>query len=259
MTIPASLSSRGARRYVGARQGSPWLMTFADMAILMVAFFAVIISFSNFSPQDFSHLSQAMGERFGGKATGQKQGQSLVSILPETVSWPPVVDFDVTTSPPDQPLDARDQLAVGEAVLADLARQVEPLLANAALQMQQTPQRVIVTLGSAGFFQSGSTDLDSKAQDSLTQLGRILGTAPVEMTIEGHADSQPVSGGRYRDNWELAAARAAAVLKILVESSGLPAGSFKIVSYGASRPAALETDATMLARNRRVDIEIKYR
>ena len=79
------------------------------------------------------------------------------------------------------------------------------------------------------------------------------------MTIEGHADSQPVSGGRYRDNWELAAARAAAVLKILVESSGLPAGSFKIVSYGASRPAALETDATMLARNRRVDIEIKYR
>ncbi len=71
--------------------------------------------------------------------------------------------------------------------------------------------------------------------------------------------SKSLSSEGYRDDWELAVARSATVLKILAETSGLPAGSFRIVSYGASRPAALETDTAMQARNRRVDIEIRYR
>ncbi len=231
MNIPAHIAARGARRYMTGRQQSTWLITFADMAILMVAFFAVIISFSHFNPRDFTSLSDAMGERFGGK----KSGNALVAILPATHN------------------------TVGEAVLSDLAKQFEPLLANAAIQMQQSPQRIVITLGAAGFFQSGSAELDQRAVEALTRMGQIAGTAPIEVTVEGHADSKPVSGGRYRDNWELAAARSATVLKILAETSGLPAGSFKIVSYGASRPTTLETDTATQARNRRVDIEIRYR
>jgi chemotaxis protein MotB len=258
MNIPAHIAARGTRRYITGRQQSTWLITFADMAILMVAFFAVIISFSHINPKDFTSLSDAMGERFGGK----KSGNALVAIFPETQpTILPPADLDLpqeqTASIPIH--EPAMHNAVGEAVLADLAKQFEPLLANAALQMQQSPQRIVITLGAAGFFQSGSAELDQKAVEALTRMGQIAGTAPIEVTVEGHADSKPVSGGRYRDNWELAAARSATVLKILVETSGLPAGSFKIVSYGASRPAALETDTAMQARNRRVDIEIRYR
>lgn len=258
MNIPAHIAARGTRRYITGRQQSTWLITFADMAILMVAFFAVIISFSHINPKDFTSLSDAMGERFGSK----KSGNALVTIFPETQpTILPPADLDLpqeqTASIPIH--EPAMHNVVGEAVLADLAKQFEPLLANAALQMQQSPQRIVITLGAAGFFQSGSAELDQKAVEALTQMGQIAGTAPIEVTVEGHADSKPVSGGRYRDNWELAAARSATVLKILVETSGLPAGSFKIVSYGASRPAALETDTAMQARNRRVDIEIRYR
>lgn len=255
MTIPADIAGRGARRYLTARHGSTWLITFADMAILMVAFFAVIISFSDFNAQKFDHLSGVMGTRFG---TGKTQGNALVSILPETVTLPPVTALDM----PDEkanPIEAPADPDTREAVLADLARQFEPLLANAAIQMQRTPQRIVISLGAAGFFQSGSADLDPKALESLTRIGRIAGTAPVELTIEGHADSKPVLGGRLKNNWELAAARASAVLNILVETSGLPPSAFKVVSYGASRPAALETDPAAEARNRRVDIEITYK
>lgn len=258
MSIPAHIAARGARRYMLARQQSTWLITFADMAILMVAFFAVIISFSHINPHEFTNLSDAMGERFGGK----KSGNALVAILPASQpTMVPPADLDMpqeTVAPAPTP-DPATQNAIGEAVLADLAKQFEPLLANAAIQMQQAPQRIVITLGAAGFFQSGSAELDPKAIESLTRMGQIAGTAPIEVTIEGHADSKPVSGGRYRDNWELAAARSAAVLKVLTETSGLPEGSFRIVSYGASRPTALETDAAALARNRRVDIEIRYR
>lgn len=255
MTIPADIAGRGARRYLTARNGSPWMITFADMAILMVAFFAVIISFADFNLQKFDSLSGSMGARFG---TGKTQGNALVSILPEVQSLPPVTALDLpheTTPPVETPADPD----LREAVLADLAKQFDPLLANAAIQMQHTPQRIVISLGAAGFFQSGSADLDPKALESLTRIGRIAGTAPVELTIEGHADSKPVLGGRLKDNWELAAARASAVLTVLVETSGLPPSSFKVVSYGASRPAALETDPAAQARNRRVDIEITYK
>jgi chemotaxis protein MotB len=258
MNIPAHIAARGPRRYITGRQQSTWLITFADMAILMVAFFAVIISFSHINPRDFTSLSDAMGERFGGK----KSGNALVAILPASQpTMMPPADLDLPPEPAASiPVhDSTTHNAVGEAVLSDLAKQFEPLLANAAIQMQQSPQRIVITLGAAGFFQSGSAELDQKAVEALTRMGQIAGTAPIEVTVEGHADSKPVSGGRYRDNWELAAARSATVLKILTETSGLPAGSFKIVSYGASRPTALETDATTQARNRRVDIEIRYR
>lgn len=259
MMIPAHIASRGARRYLSTSRGSPWLITFADMAILMVAFFAVIISFADFNAKKFDTLSGEMSSRFGDK----KGGRALVAILPEpvTAALPPPLDFDgATASQPETavPAEPDARAAMAEAVLDDLAKQFEPLLANAAITMQHAPQRVVISLGAAGFFQSGSADLDRGAFDALTRIGRIAGTAPVVLTVEGHADSKPISGGRFRDNWELAAARAAAVLNVLVETSGLPPSAFKIVSYGASRPAALETDAAAQARNRRVDIEITY-
>ena len=255
MNIPSSIADRGARRYLTARHGSPWLITFADMAILMVAFFAVIISYTEINPQKFDALSDIMGDRFG---TGKRQGNSLVSILPEVQPLPPVMALDLPVEPAPA-IDAPADPDVREAVLADLAKQFDPLLANAAIQMQHTPQRIVISLGAAGFFQSGSAELDPKALESLTRIGRIAGTAPVELTIEGHADSKPVLGGRLKDNWELAAARAAAVLNALVDASGLPPSAFKVVSYGASRPTALETDPAAQARNRRVDIEITYK
>lgn len=259
MMVPAHIAARGARRYMTASAGSPWLITFADMAILMVAFFAVIISFADFNPKKFDTLSSEMGSRFG----NGKGGHAIIAVLPEPVAaaLPPPLDFDgVPPSQPDAPpsTEPDPRAAMADAVLADLAQQFEPLLANAAIKMQHAPQRIVISLGAAGFFQSGSADLDRSALDSLARIGRIAGSAPVALTIEGHADSKPISGGRFRDNWELAAARAAAVLNVLVETSGLPSSDFKIVSYGASRPAALETDAAAQARNRRVDIEITY-
>lgn len=257
MMIPSPIASRGARRYLVARSNSSWLITFADMAILMVAFFAVIISFSEINPRRFDSMASTMGSRFGDK----KGGTSLVAILPEpsTSALPPPVDLDMPAQNVEPtPIEPDLRTAMADHVMEDLSKQFEPLLANAAIKMQHSPQRIVLSLGASGFFQSGSAELDRDALQWLNHIGRIAGTAPVTLAIEGHADSKPVMGGRFRDNWELAAARAAAVLNTLAESSGLPASSFKIVSYGSSRPVALETDTNAQARNRRVEIEITY-
>lgn len=75
--------------------------------------------------------------------------------------------------------------------------------------------------------------------------------------VEGHADNVPVGPAledRYPSNWELSAARAAAVVRHLTEQGNLAANQFEVVSYGDTRPAASNETRRGRRLNRRVRI-----
>jgi chemotaxis protein MotB len=74
--------------------------------------------------------------------------------------------------------------------------------------------------------------------------------------LEGHADSTPPGPTikeRWPSNWELSSARAAAVIRFLVEQ-GVAESRFELVSYAATRPVAPNDTPQSRARNRRVII-----
>ena len=79
----------------------------------------------------------------------------------------------------------------------------------------------------------------------------------MEIAIEGHADSSPIQSARFKDNWELAGARAVAVLRELSRSPHLVGASLRAVSFGDQRPAIISADAKERERNRRVEIRIR--
>ena len=59
------------------------------------------------------------------------------------------------------------------------------------------------------------------------------------VTVSGHTDNVPlVFGGRYRDNWDLAAARSASVVQELSSSGKIKEKNLQAISYGESRPIA---------------------
>jgi chemotaxis protein MotB len=77
--------------------------------------------------------------------------------------------------------------------------------------------------------------------------------------VHGHTDSIPTQGAlaeRYPSNWELAAARASSVVRILVEG-GVPAERLVAVSHGASLPVAPNDTPEGRARNRRIEIQLR--
>ena len=84
------------------------------------------------------------------------------------------------------------------------------------------------------------------------EIGRLPETARVR--VEGHADST-VPGASLRDrfptNWELAAARAAAVARYLSEK-GIAENRFEVVSFGSTRPVAPNDTPQNRSRNRRI-------
>ena len=87
------------------------------------------------------------------------------------------------------------------------------------LNVEREGDKVIVTVGSAGSFPSGSATLTPQARDIMKKIADASEESKGVVTVSGHTDNVPlVFGGRYRDNWDLAAARSASVVQELSSS-----------------------------------------
>ncbi|MFQ6605549.1 MAG: flagellar motor protein MotB [Fidelibacterota bacterium] len=79
----------------------------------------------------------------------------------------------------------------------------------------------------------------------------------VKILIEGHTDNTPlIRGSKFENNWELSAARAQSVMRILQNDLSLPARQFAIKGYGEFKPLVPNTSIRNRLLNRRVDIII---
>jgi chemotaxis protein MotB len=78
------------------------------------------------------------------------------------------------------------------------------------------------------------------------------------LSVDGYADAQPVTGGPFRDNYDLSAARALAVLHLLV-ADGVPADRVAATAFGSANPIATGTAAQDYAQNRRIEFRLTSR
>jgi chemotaxis protein MotB len=139
----------------------------------------------------------------------------------------------------------------------DLRRALIDHIPARHFSVEKSGDSVVVSLGAVGNFAAGSADLDTGAQRAIQLIAGMIGDLKSEIAIEGHADASPIVSARYKDNWELAGARAVAVLRELSRSPQLAGSSLRAVSFGDSRPAVLSADPKERERNRRVEIRIR--
>ncbi len=78
----------------------------------------------------------------------------------------------------------------------------------------------------------------------------------VEIRVEGHTDNLPIIRGKYVSNLELSTARALSVLIFLSHGAHIPEGRFSALGYGEYRPISSNATEEDRALNRRVDIYI---
>ena len=119
--------------------------------------------------------------------------------------------------------------------------------------------RVIITVGAGGAFPSGSAELTESARKIMEEIAGVNEAGSGKITVSGHTDNVPlIFGSQFRDNWDLAAARAASVVQALEETGKVPAGRMQAVSFGESQPVETNDTARGRATNRRIEIEINY-
>ena len=119
--------------------------------------------------------------------------------------------------------------------------------------------KVIITVGAGGAFPSGSAELTESARQLMEEIAGVNESGSGEITVSGHTDDVPlIFGSQFRDNWDLAAARASSVVQALEDTGKVPAGRMQAVSFGESKPVAANDTARGRATNRRIEIEINY-
>ena len=125
--------------------------------------------------------------------------------------------------------------------------------------VEQDDDKVIVTVGAGGAFASGSADLTPEAISIMQQIAGVNAENDSEITVSGHTDDVPlIFGSRYRDNWDLAAARSASVVQSLSDDGVITDNRLEAISYGESRPIDSNDTAAGRSKNRRIEIEINY-
>jgi chemotaxis protein MotB len=116
------------------------------------------------------------------------------------------------------------------------------------------------------FFDTGKSDLlpDARAEldkvaSALTGLEQqIPADIPWVLRVDGHTDVRPITGGAFKSNWDLSAARAIAVVQYLVGKGVKPQ---RLVAAGFGEFQPIDTAATEDAyrRNRRIEFKLTER
>jgi len=143
-----------------------------------------------------------------------------------------------------------------EAVLRqsmELVREAELADVDVVLQADRS---VKVSIRGPMFFELGRAELRDETRTFLDRLSNVIGRADARVRVVGHTDNFPIHSDQFPTNWELSAARAAAVVRHLIRESGAPPDRFTIEGRSMHAPAVPNTSLENKARNRRVEIII---
>jgi chemotaxis protein MotB len=229
-----------AERYEAEpRRSIAWALMLADTGLLLTAFFALMVAHAEppttpINPMRSNIVSEV-----------PRSAEELLARLRQNRAE---IEMSV----------GGVQLAHLHAVdpMENLYRKLVSQLDPAQLILERAGNTIVVSLGSAVHFAPGSAELDAAALRSIASLGGLLAEFRSEISVEGHADNRALSG-RYQDNWELASARAASVVRELRPAIG-PSGSvLRSVSYGDQKPLSDTQDTAWRERNHRVEIRIR--
>lgn len=115
--------------------------------------------------------------------------------------------------------------------------------------------KVYVAMSDKLLFESGSAKVDKRGKEALGKLAEVLNKQnDIDVFIEGHTDSKPISTAQFKDNWDLSVIRATSVVRILTKDYGVSPLQIQPSGRGEFVPVADNENAEGRSRNRRTEI-----
>ncbi|MGE5482517.1 MAG: flagellar motor protein MotB [Bacteroidota bacterium] len=230
--------------------GLRWLLTYADLITLLMAFFIIMYAMSRVDLKKYERLANSLYVAFGGgsdpgagSGSGGSRGEGEG---PGSLGGEASIPDAVGTSQPDV---RWQQLA------AQVERVAEQLKASGLVQIRIADEGLAVVVSDRVLFASARAELEPDAQRFLQQLAPVLMGIPNAIQIRGHTDDQPIRTAEFPSNWELSLARAVNVLRFLAEH-GVAGQRLSAAGFGPTQPVAGNDTPEGRARNRRVEIVI---
>lgn len=133
-------------------------------------------------------------------------------------------------------------------------QQLQPLVDRGVLEVEDVDGRTVIGMSSEVLFRSGSADLSADGRQTVSDLAKILARqTDADWQVEGHTDNQPISSEAFPSNWDLGAARALSVLKVMLDA-GMSADHLSAATFGQFAPVASNATDAGRAQNRRIEV-----
>ena len=203
-------------------QEEVWLLTFADVITLLLAFFVMLLTISEVNE---------------GKMEALKEGLSQ----------------SVTKGQIDTPLKDIKTMVENAFELNGVSN---------LTQVEINKDGVSIELNNVLLYPSGQSSLSGNALEVIQSLARSLEPyikQHYEIWVEGHTDDIPIHTDKFDSNWELSASRATTIVKAFL-SQGISADQLVASGFADSRPKETDLELSLQEEremNRRVVIHIK--
>lgn len=249
-----------------------WVVTFADLMSLLMCFFVLLLSFSEIDAQKFKQIAGELSKAFGVQrdipALEIPMGTSPIfdqfsPAPPEPTVLNEIRQTTTDEQPQLQTLKSPDDVAVETAIqeqiqdnLDQILQVLEPAIADGRINVSEEQRRIVIRVEERGSFSSGSAELTWEFEGLLLDMAKVLADIPGRLTVEGHTDNVPIRTDRFYSNWDLSAARAAAVANVLLARDHVLPTRLSVTGLADTEPRVPNNSADNRAKNRRVEIII---
>ena len=140
-----------------------------------------------------------------------------------------------------------------QALRADLSAEIQQGLAA----VEKVGDQIMISLSAANSFRSGYAELQTGFLDTLRNVGESVANVGGQVQVSGHTDNIPIAfSERFDSNWDLSAARAAAVADFFFANNGIDSQRVSVFGYADTKPVSDNDSAAGRAQNRRIEILI---
>ena len=253
-----------------------WLLTYADLITLLMAFFVVMYALSRVDVAKFDQLSVSLREAFNtprvsmlkaapAGLVGSPQSRTPTTKKLEQSREITRRDRTMRTAPAGAQSDSQDPPSKergSASKLRGLRAQLESSIQEQGLDKQITVsespsgRKLFLRFADSLFFDTGSAQLTTDAQTLLDKLEAIIAPTGMYVGVEGHTDNVPIQTSEFPSNWHLSTSRAMNVVLYMVNSLSFPPTHLSAAGYGEFRPIAENAAPEGRAKNRRVEFVI---
>ena len=252
-----------------------WAIPYGDLITLLLAFFVVMYAISSVNEGKYRVLSDSLVAAFRGTphttepievgetADGPGGADADGSIQQEALNGQPRSMFTPmpartglpTNEGTGRPEQITRRAAEAAKALTKVADQIESamsdLIKSDLVVVRRSDFWIEVEIRTDILFPSAGAQLAPNAAGVIERLAKVLAPFQNLIRVEGHTDNRPINTVAFFSNWELSAARAASVVRVLA-GNGVNPARLAVIGYGETRPRAPNTTAEGRDQNRRV-------
>lgn len=222
-----------------------WLVSYADFITLLFAFFVVMYSISSVNIGKYRTVSESIKAALN--PLSNHSGENRIINVGEAKS------IQQGRNPSDAKLAVFRRIRQQIQVISD--KQMKDLVALVTI-IQKINGDIVITIPDRLLFNSGEATVRAEALPFLEGLSMAIVELNRHTRVEGHTDNVPIRTAQFPSNWELSAARAVMVVRVLSELYAVPTEHLAAVGHADTRPVTANLDPEQRTKNRRVEVVI---